>query len=84
VQFAFAMTLLQLFVWVKLLLTIPLIVIGETLMAPVPVLLRVTATRVELVPVMVGGKLMNELESGELGVLAMPVTESGMKKDDVP
>ena len=57
-QLAFTATLLQLFVCVKLLLATPLMVTdGDGEGIPVPLLLRVTGTGVELVPVIVGGKL---------------------------
>ena len=57
VQFAFTATLPQLFVCVKLLLTAPLIATEETVSVPGPLLLKVTATGVEPVPVTAGGKL---------------------------
>jgi hypothetical protein len=78
VQFAFTATLLQLFVWVKLLFVTPLIATEETVSVPGPLLLKVTGTGVEVVPVIVGGKLTKELERLGLGLFAMPVTESGM------
>jgi hypothetical protein len=77
VQLALTATVLQLLVWVKLLATTPLIVTLETVSGLAPVLLKVMGRGAEEEPVIVGGKLMSEVERAELGVLATPVAESG-------